>query len=199
MTNREGNLEAPTRHPIDWKRDDFHDEDSLYKELERVFDICHGCRRCVSLCGTFPDPVRPGRRTADDGSDGVDKKDYWKVDRPVLPVRRLLHDQVPVHAAASLERRFPASDAARQGGQVQERRSRLARPLPVQHRCARNLRRHPDRHANGQYGEQDQAGARPAGKDARRRPGRVAARIRGQKIPQRRRRVPTRIRSGTAR
>ena len=21
--------------------------------MERVFDICHGCRRCVSLCNTF--------------------------------------------------------------------------------------------------------------------------------------------------
>ena len=23
-------------------------------ELERVFDICHGCRRCFSLCNAFP-------------------------------------------------------------------------------------------------------------------------------------------------
>jgi glycerol-3-phosphate dehydrogenase subunit C len=22
--------------------------------MERVFDICHGCRRCVSLCTAFP-------------------------------------------------------------------------------------------------------------------------------------------------
>ena len=26
----------------------------LYTELERVFDICHGCRRCVSLCDAYP-------------------------------------------------------------------------------------------------------------------------------------------------
>jgi glycerol-3-phosphate dehydrogenase subunit C len=46
---REGNLEAPTRHPIDWKNPQFYDEAlSCEKELERVFDICHGCRRCVS-------------------------------------------------------------------------------------------------------------------------------------------------------
>jgi Fe-S oxidoreductase len=54
MTVREGSLEAPTRHPIDWKNPSFRDEDALEKELERVFDICHGCRRCISLCGAFP-------------------------------------------------------------------------------------------------------------------------------------------------
>ena len=47
---REGSLEAPTRHPLDWQSADFYNEESLFKELERAFDICHGCRRCVSLC-----------------------------------------------------------------------------------------------------------------------------------------------------
>ena len=46
---REGSLEAPTRHPVDWQSDSFWNEAELNKELERVFDICHGCRRCVSL------------------------------------------------------------------------------------------------------------------------------------------------------
>lgn len=50
----EGSLEAPTRHALDWKSDDFYSEASLNTELERVFDICHGCRRCVSLCSAFP-------------------------------------------------------------------------------------------------------------------------------------------------
>ena len=53
----EGNLKAPTRHPIDWQNPDFFDEASLHKEMERVFDVCHGCRRCVSLCNCFPDAV----------------------------------------------------------------------------------------------------------------------------------------------
>ncbi|MEO7321889.1 MAG: Fe-S oxidoreductase, partial [Burkholderiales bacterium] len=51
---REGSLEAPTRHPIDWTNPEYYDEAKVSHELERVFDICHGCRRCVSLCGTFP-------------------------------------------------------------------------------------------------------------------------------------------------
>ena len=32
----------------------YFDREGLNKELERVFDICHGCRRCVSLCNAFP-------------------------------------------------------------------------------------------------------------------------------------------------
>jgi Fe-S oxidoreductase len=76
---REGNLEAPTRHPIDWKNPEFYDEPAALKELERIFDICHGCRRCVSLCNSFPtlfDLVDEGKTGE---VDGVDKQDYWKV------------------------------------------------------------------------------------------------------------------------
>jgi glycerol-3-phosphate dehydrogenase subunit C len=51
---REGSLEAPTRHPLDWRSDAFYDETALNAELERVFDICHGCRRCFNLCNAFP-------------------------------------------------------------------------------------------------------------------------------------------------
>ena len=51
---REGSLEAPTRHPLDWKNPEFHDEAKIVAEEERVFEICHGCRRCVSLCNAFP-------------------------------------------------------------------------------------------------------------------------------------------------
>lgn len=51
---REGNLEPPTRHPIEWQKPEFYDEGKLVAELERIFDICHGCRRCVSLCNAFP-------------------------------------------------------------------------------------------------------------------------------------------------
>lgn len=79
MSNREGNLEAPTRHPLDWKNPDFYNEESLNKELERVFDICHGCRRCVSLCGSFPTLFDLVDESPTMEVDGVDKKDYWKV------------------------------------------------------------------------------------------------------------------------
>jgi ferredoxin len=76
---REGNLEAPTRHPIDWKNPEFYDEESAFKEMERVFDICHGCRRCVSLCQSFPTLFDLVDATDDGEVHGVKKADYWKV------------------------------------------------------------------------------------------------------------------------
>ncbi len=51
---REGSLEAPIRHAIDWNSPDFTDPDKIDAELRRVFDICHGCRRCFNLCDSFP-------------------------------------------------------------------------------------------------------------------------------------------------
>ena len=51
---REGSLEAPVRHPIDWRNPDFWDDAKVDAELRRVFDICHGCRRCFNLCDSFP-------------------------------------------------------------------------------------------------------------------------------------------------
>ena len=32
---REGNLEAPTRHAIDWKNPDFYDEGKALAEIDR--------------------------------------------------------------------------------------------------------------------------------------------------------------------
>ena len=36
MTIREGNLEAPTRHPVDWKNPEFYDQARCEKEMERI-------------------------------------------------------------------------------------------------------------------------------------------------------------------
>jgi len=52
--NKEGGTQAPTRHPIDFDHPDFLDEKKLDQEMRRVFDICHGCRRCFNLCDSFP-------------------------------------------------------------------------------------------------------------------------------------------------
>jgi Fe-S oxidoreductase len=77
--SREGNLEAPTRHPLDWLSDDFYNEELLNQELERVFDICHGCRRCVSLCASFPTLFDLVDESETMEVDGVAKSDYMKV------------------------------------------------------------------------------------------------------------------------
>ncbi|OZG72811.1 Fe-S oxidoreductase [Hahella sp. CCB-MM4] len=78
-TTREGSLEAPTRHALDWQSPDFYNEESLNKELERVFDICHGCRRCVNLCQSFPTLFDLVDESDTMEVDGVDKADYKKV------------------------------------------------------------------------------------------------------------------------
>jgi Fe-S oxidoreductase len=76
---REGSLEAPNRQPLDWRSDEFYDKENLYTELERVFDICHGCRRCVSLCDSFPTLFDLVDESDTFEVDGVDKDDYMKV------------------------------------------------------------------------------------------------------------------------
>lgn len=76
---REGSLEAPTRHPLDWKNPDFYNEEKLQAEMERVFDICHGCRRCVSLCNSFPTLFDLVDESETMEVDGVAKADYQQV------------------------------------------------------------------------------------------------------------------------
>ncbi len=76
---REGSLEAPTRHAIAWKGPEFHDEAKLFTELERVFDICHGCRRCFSLCQSFPTLFDAVDATATGEVAEVPKTAYWGV------------------------------------------------------------------------------------------------------------------------
>ena len=76
---REGSLEAPTRHPLDWKNADFYNEEKLLEEMERIFEICHGCRRCVSLCDAYPTLFDLVDESETFEIDGVAKEDYWKV------------------------------------------------------------------------------------------------------------------------
>jgi Fe-S oxidoreductase len=76
---REGSLEAPTRHPLAWRDPSFYDPEALERELKRVFEICHGCRRCFSLCQAFPTLFDAIDASATLELDGVDRQVYWKV------------------------------------------------------------------------------------------------------------------------
>lgn len=75
----EGSLQAPTRHPLAWRDAAFYDEAALHKELERIFDICHGCRRCFSLCNAFPTLFDAVDGSSTGEVDGVDRKVFWEV------------------------------------------------------------------------------------------------------------------------
>jgi Fe-S oxidoreductase len=77
--NREGSLEAPSRHPVAWQTEEYYDEASLTQELERVFDICHGCRRCFNLCNAFPTLFDAIDESETMELDSVPKKVYWEV------------------------------------------------------------------------------------------------------------------------
>lgn len=76
---REGGLGAPVRHALKWREDEFTNEKKLFDELERVFDLCHGCRRCFNLCDSFPRLFDMIDHSPSGELDGVAKKDYWKV------------------------------------------------------------------------------------------------------------------------
>ena len=76
---REGSLDAPTRHAIDWRNPEFGNEAALDTELERIFDICHGCRRCFSLCHAFPNLFDAIDESDTGELDSVPKAAYWGV------------------------------------------------------------------------------------------------------------------------
>ena len=77
---KEGSTEAPTRHPLAWQDEAFYDLDEIEKELTRVFDICHGCRRCFNLCESFPRLFDMVDESETGELDGLDpKRDYPKI------------------------------------------------------------------------------------------------------------------------
>ena len=76
---REGSLEAPVRHPIDWRDPDFIDPQKIDEELRRVFDVCHGCRRCFNLCDSFPRLFDLIDESNTMELDSVDSKDFKSV------------------------------------------------------------------------------------------------------------------------
>jgi glycerol-3-phosphate dehydrogenase subunit C len=76
---REGSLEAPQRHRIDWENPEFYNEDALMQEMHRVFDICHGCRRCFNLCNAFPLLFDKVDESPTSELDSVPRTVYWEV------------------------------------------------------------------------------------------------------------------------
>ncbi len=76
---REGSLDAPIRHPVDWQGDDFDDPKLLFDELKRVFDICSSCRRCFNLCDAFPKLFDLVDETPTGDVHTVDEDKFWQV------------------------------------------------------------------------------------------------------------------------
>ncbi|HTI68076.1 MAG TPA: heterodisulfide reductase-related iron-sulfur binding cluster [Caulobacteraceae bacterium] len=77
---REGSLDAPFRHPIAWREDDYYDLAKVEAEMTRQFDVCHTCRRCFNLCESFPRLFDLIDESPTGELDSVPKADYAKVD-----------------------------------------------------------------------------------------------------------------------
>ena len=79
MSTGEGSLDAPTRHVIDWRSDEFYDAEALDKEMRRVFEICHGCRRCFNLCDSFPRLFDLIDNSAEESVEALKSEDFGPV------------------------------------------------------------------------------------------------------------------------
>ncbi|HET7674064.1 MAG TPA: heterodisulfide reductase-related iron-sulfur binding cluster, partial [Gammaproteobacteria bacterium] len=77
--HREGGLIAPTRHPIAWRGPEFGDEAALFAEMDRIFDICHGCRRCFNLCNAFPTLFDAIDESESMDVSGISREVHWEV------------------------------------------------------------------------------------------------------------------------
>ena len=114
----------------------------------------------------------------------IDRRGRWRRQasilggrRPLLPLRHVLHDEVSVRAAASVERRLSASDAAREG-RARATGAVAARSHARGHRGSRKFRRHSDRRRHRQCGESLRARAQRAREGA----GRASRRARCRNI-----------------
>src|SRR5256884_4873385 len=93
--DREGSLEAPTRHALAWRDAEFYDVEALERELERVFDICHGCRRCFSLCNAFPTLFEAVDASAHGEVAGLERRVVLPGGGHFSPLRQWFLDQGP--------------------------------------------------------------------------------------------------------
>jgi glycerol-3-phosphate dehydrogenase subunit C len=90
-------VQASFRHPIKWAAPDFYEPAALdkvrpaqthrfqfsrsfsYQEMRRVFDVCHGCRRCFNLCQSFPTLFDMIDNSPSGELNSVDSSDFKKV------------------------------------------------------------------------------------------------------------------------
>ena len=80
MSNsREGSLEKPVRHSIDFTHPDYLSTKKLDDEMRRVFEVCHGCRRCFNLCDSFPKLFDLVDESKDEDVASVNSNQFSKV------------------------------------------------------------------------------------------------------------------------
>ena len=128
MTSREGSLDAPTRHPIRVARCGVH-----RRRRARQGDAA-GLRHLSWLPALLQSvrfvsaPVRPDRLQAERRRRRREVGGFRDRRRSLHALRHVLHDEVPLRAAASVQSGFSASDAARprRGGETGQDRFHAA-------------------------------------------------------------------------
>ena len=87
----------------------------LDKEIERVFDICHGCRLCFNLCPSFPALFEAVDAKGDDVRN-LTRRGKSARHRPLLGMP-VVRGQMPLHATRRprIPARFPRTGSARAG------------------------------------------------------------------------------------
>jgi len=153
MTVREGNLEAP-RAIRRMASAGVLREAKLLGEMERVFSICHGCRRCVNLFTAFPTLFVSWTRAQRSKSTAWKSRSSGR-----SSTQCYLCDMC--YMTKPVVRRTPGTwisrpDAAGQGGQVRERAMKLRDRLCLR-QTPSEARRHPGRGADRERGHRNAA------------------------------------------
>ena len=146
-------------------------------ELERVFDICHGCRRCVNLCTAFPTLFDLVDASPTLEVDGVDKKDYWKVVDQCYLCDTCYMTKCPYVPPHAWNVDFPHLMLRAKAIKFQQGRNQLPRQASVLHRRDGQAGHHPGRGAEVNAVNRNKSFPRHAGKHAGRAQGPRAARI----------------------
>jgi glycerol-3-phosphate dehydrogenase subunit C len=155
---REGSLEAPTRHPLDWKqrrllerRAGVQGDGAHLRHLPRLPPL----REPVRI---VPHAVRPGRRSKTMEVDGVDKKDYWKVVDQCYLCDLCYLTKCPYVPPHEWNLDFPHTMLRAKA--IKFKKGEVGRrEIAGLHRRARPVCRHSHRGAGGQCGQQDQVRA----------------------------------------
>ena len=152
---REGSLEAPTRHPIDWQNPAVLRRGGARPRSSSASSTSATAAGAASASATrFPTLFDAVDASPTGEVDGVRQEGVLGGRGSLLPLRHVLHDEVSVRSAASVERGLPAPDAAREGRAREEGRRQLARQGAGLDRCGGQHRGHSGRRRDRERGQQ---------------------------------------------